>query len=116
MTDQRLWDKIDALEQRIALGNVALAAIQATLEEQAEGRKVARSEVSANTSFRQSIVGSFKLAGVVLGLVGTFILSTGGWMVSTTLLLEERVAQAAEQMHELETNLDEIQVYIRRHP
>jgi hypothetical protein len=49
-----------------------------------------RASVRENTDARQRTAGAIRLAVLVLGLAGSAIVGMGGWMVRTTLVLEQR--------------------------
>lgn len=117
MTDRGddFWlSKFEKLTDQVAESNARLHSIHTLLEER--GKELARlnREVELNVEFRQKSIGSLKLAMVVLSLVGASIIGTGGWMIRTTLLLEERGAQTSQRMDALGNEVSSLERLVRR--
>ncbi len=114
--------KLEAMQAQIAQCNERLATIQAHLSSQEKNIERFYSDrmaplekaVAENAEFRQKSLGGIRLALVVLSIVGASILGTGGWMIRTTLLLEERGAQTSQRMDALSEEVASLETMLRR--
>jgi prefoldin subunit 5 len=68
----------------------------------------------ANTDSRQQQAGALRLAVVFLGIAGASILGVGGWMVRTTLVLEERQEATTAQIRELDRTVTQLRQALGR--
>jgi hypothetical protein len=73
-----------------------------------------RGAVTENTLARERTAGAIKLAVLVLGISGSAIVGVGGWMVRTTLVLEQRQEQTTEQVRDLDRTVTRLEQSLDR--